>query len=464
METLQAVRAVSEELHTLLTTMANQLAGESGFVQRVSKLTGAAFVQALVFGWLNNPQATLQQLAQMAATVGVPISPQGLDQRLTPDAATFLHRMVEQAVTQVVAGEPVAIPLLERFQGVYLLDSTTIVLPDSLAEVWQGSGGGQGIHTAAAVKAQVQFDLVTGRLVGPFLQSGRSHDRSAPQQTQFPVGALRISDLGYFSTPAFAELHQQGVYWLSRLHMFAHLFDLQGHPLPLAALPAWLTEHARDARDPSAPCDQVEVALWLGGSGSSAPADASPGSGIPIRLVAVRVPPALAAARRDQLMAEAKRKGQPVSAPRLALADWTIFLTNAPHHLLALEEVLVLARARWQIELLFKLWKQHGLLDESRSGKPWRRLCELYAKMLGLLIQHWLFILSCWRYPARSMTQATQVIRQYSTALALALPFPDRIVDLLLHLRRCLAVGCRITKRKQAHATFQLLLAVAPVT
>ena len=40
--------------------------------------------------------------------------------------------------------------------------------------------------------------------------------------------------------------------------------------------------------------------------------------------------------------------------------------------------------ARWQIELLFKLWKQDALVDEWRSTKPWRILAEVYAKRIAV--------------------------------------------------------------------------------
>lgn len=126
--------------------------------------------------------------------------------------------------------------------------------------------------------------------------------------------------------------------------------------------------------------------------------------------------------------------------------------------MLSFEEAVVMARARWQIELLFKLWKQHGLLDESRSAKPWRQLCELYAKMLGLLIQHWLLVLNCWRFANRSLTQAAQTIRRYATTLALVLSHPNLLTLLLIRLHDCLSVGCRISTRKTVPATFQRLL------
>ena len=60
------VTPLTTTVQTLLTTTADELARETGFVRRSSKLRGAHFVQALVLGWLNTPNATVQQLAQMA--------------------------------------------------------------------------------------------------------------------------------------------------------------------------------------------------------------------------------------------------------------------------------------------------------------------------------------------------------------------------------------------------------------
>src|SRR5262249_28545279 len=434
---MQSVRQISTAMQTLLTTRANELARETGFVRRASKLTGAQFAQTVIFGWLSAPQATIQQLAQMASTVGVAISPQGLDQRFTPAAVQFLARLLEAAVQHLVATDPVAIPLLQRFAGgVYVLDSSTIVLPDELAALWPGCGGGSssggtGPHTAAAVKLQVQVDLLTGALRGPVVQDGRTHDRAAPQQTEFPRRALRLADLGYFCLEVFTALQEHGCYWLSRLHALVQVFDLQGAEL---ALVEWLATR---------PEPQLDLPVTLGAT-----------QRVPARLLAVRVPPEVAAARRQRLREEAQRKGRPVSARRLAVAAWTLLVTNVPASLLSLEEALVLGRARWQIELLFKLWKDQGLLDESRSQKPWRRLCELYAKLLGLVLQHWLLVLTCWHSPDRSLHQAAQTLRRYATTLALALPQVKRVATILHQLPACLRVGCRITKRRKAPTTY----------
>src|SRR5437868_6531155 len=127
-------------LRTLFTESADRIAQASHFVERTSKLSGATFVQALVFSWLAQPDASYDQLAQTANALGVPISPQGLAERFTPAAAECLKQLLEEAVQQVIRAAPVAIPLLERFNGVYIQDSTVLTLPDALSSLWRGCG------------------------------------------------------------------------------------------------------------------------------------------------------------------------------------------------------------------------------------------------------------------------------------------------------------------------------------
>ena len=168
--------------------------------------------------------------------------------------------------------------------------------------------------------------------------------------------------------------------------------------------------------------------------------------------------------RRRKLREEAAKHGRPVSATRLALADWTILVTNVPPDRLTLAEALVLLRARWQIERLFALWKQHGRLDKTRSGKPWRILCEVYAKLLALLIQHWVLLTGVWAHPDRSFVKAARTVRQRALALADALDEPAELERALARLARCLRAGCRVAKRRQSPGTAQQLLAVPAAT
>ena len=432
---MTTIQQVAQKMQTILSSTADAAARETRFVQRKSKLTGAKFAQTLVFGWLSSPQATLEELAQTAATLGVEISPQGLDQRFTRAAAAYLEQVLSAAVTEMIDAEPVAIPILQRFNGVYILDGSTIRLPAALADEWAGCGN-RVPGNEAAVKVQVCLDLSTGGLRGPLLQDGRAHDRSSPLQTaSLPAGALRLADLGYFSLDILQELDGQGVYWLSRLQAGTAVFDQKGERQDLVR---FLTaQHG----------DDVDIPIKLGVHHR-----------LSCRLLAKGVPPKVADRRRRRLWEQARRRGQMVSQARLSLADWTIYVTSVPVALLSLRDALVLGRARWQIELLFKLWKSQGLIDEWRSAKPWRILCEVYAKLLTMLVQHWLLLVSCWSYPDRSLQKAARTVQRHGLHLASVFGCQQRLCEAIATIQRCLAAGCRINKRKLAPHTYQLLL------
>src|ERR687885_182111 len=339
---------VADALQDVFGSVAQDLARATKFVQRESKLGGAHFVQTLVFTYLANPDATLEELSQTAAALGVTITAEGLTQRFTETAATFLQQVLAAAVQRVLAADPLAIPLLERFAGVFLEDSTVIVLPEALRELWPGCGTA-GEHGSAALKVNLRVDLCTSVLAGLSLHAGRVQDRTAAEPlSSLPAGALYLADLGYFSLERLLQISEQA-YFCSRLQVQTAVFDADGRRWEdLAAL--------LEAHGP-----RVELPVTLGVR-----------QRLPVRLLAIRVPQEVADQRQRRLRAAARRKGQAVSARRLALADWTIFVTNAPRALLTLEAAVVLGRARWQIELLFKLWKSHGRIDEAPSTKAWR--------------------------------------------------------------------------------------------
>jgi hypothetical protein len=270
------------------------------------------------------------------------------------------------------------------------------------------------------------------------LQAGRAQDRNAPvQNAPLPAGALRLADLGYFNLPVMATWSAQGVYWLTRLQAGTALYRPTGERVELLPLLR------------SADTASVEYELLVGSE-----------QRLPCRLVAAQVPHAVADKRRRELRTAARRKGQTVSQARLALAEWTLFITNAPADKLSLSDAFTMARCRWQIELLFKLWKSQGQVDTSRSEHPWRVLCEVYAKLLAMLVQHWLFLVSCWSYVDRSLVKASQTVRSHALHLAAHFGCAAQLMEAITVIQRCLAVGCRINKRRTAPHTYQLLAAL----
>ena len=134
MSTISNIPKITAAMYSILTTTANQIAHTTHFVHRRSKLDGALFAQTLVFGWWSRPHSTLEELADISAELGCEISPQGLDQRFTEQAApwrcrepyTFLGQLpaaslrepwLAATVRVVVTSNPVAIPWLLLIQS-----------------------------------------------------------------------------------------------------------------------------------------------------------------------------------------------------------------------------------------------------------------------------------------------------------------------------------------------------------
>ena len=432
---MASVTEIAGAMKTLLTETAERLARERQFVRRRSKLDGAAFARTCVLGWQEHPDARLSQLSQTAASLGIGISPQGLDQRFTEPAAAFLRALLDAAMTTVVRAAPVAVPLLARFAAVVVEDSTIITLPDALAHLWQGCGD-VAQHHLAALKVEPRLDLLHGTLDALLLAAGRTHDQTCAQQNApLPPGSLYLADLGYFALARLVALTQQGVYVVSRLKVRVALFTPDGARLDLAPLLA-----REDA-------PLVERAVLLGAD-----------ERLPVRLLAARVPQEVADQRRRALKEDARKAGRTISHARLALVDWTILITTAPPDLLRPAEVFALARVRWQIELLFKLWKERVRVDEWRSADPWRILCEVYAKLLGVVLQHWLLLATCWADPDRSLVKATATIRDHALLIAYALRGALDLAQVLAWLAQTLQACPRLEHRRKHPAAFQLLL------
>jgi IS4 transposase len=179
-------------------------------------------------------------------------------------------------------------------------------------------------------------------------------------------------------------------------------------------------------------------------------------------MIAIRVPPDVAAERRRRVREAAKaRKKHQLMAETLALCDRTILITNLPSAQFAPDDIVTLQRLRWQIELLFKLWKTGLSMDHWRTQQPHQILSEVYAKLILALIQHWFLLLGCWQQQNRSLVKATHALRKHAFHTLAAL-------SSIRHLRRTLAMilptlaRCTTSKRKTRPATFQFLARAFP--
>jgi hypothetical protein len=345
----------------------------SGFVKRRSKLSATTFTETLVLGVLNNPEATLNELVQISAKLGVDVSEPGLHGRINEQGVALLKGLLDSSLKQFAAQGSVPAEVLAQFSRVDILDSTQMILPAALAPYFAGHNSP---GTAASLKLQLSVDYLHGRLNALQVGAGRSPDQTCDLAAQLATpGSLQLFDMGYAVLDRLRRIGEKHAYFLTplktRTNVYLHVAD--SHPLDLAA---WLTAHDQDL---------VEHGLFVGEE-----------ERLPVRLVAVRLPQPKVDARRRQAQHNARKKGRQVTPRHLDLLAWQLLMTNVPEHLLAAEALVTLYRVRWQIELFFKLCKSQFKLAAVGPWRLHRVLCHLYARLIGIVLFQWL--IAPWRF------------------------------------------------------------------
>jgi len=434
MSIVTKVAAALQQLFDENVELANEA---SRVIQRTRKFTAVSLGETFVLGFLQNPKASDEDLAQMAAQCGASVTPQAIDQRHTPALVKFLETLFREAVKVVVGDDKTLAPILERFTSVIVLDSSTITLPDEMQDRFPGCGGSYG-GGKAALKLQTELNLRGGALSHVEIEPGRSPDNaSSRKDARHGPGSLRIADLGYFDVAMFSEMASAGEYFLSRLH-FGVIVGLSDAPdAPEVDLMSWLAQQGPGF---------VDRQIWL-----------SKKQKLPCRLIAWRLPPEQANRCRQNLRKEALRKrGKEPTAARLAWCDWTILVTNVPTEMMTPPEAVILYRARWQVELLFKRWKSQGLVAVLSGSTPVRQMVRLWSRLIAAVLQHWLLVGSVWGDPTKSWSKVCEAVRKFVGRIIVALPCRSVLEGVLMDLRRTVEKTCRRNKRTKP-GTFELL-------
>lgn len=435
---MDVLQTVSLNLQHCLNDELDQLARDCLLVRRERLFTGRTLLLMLVATLLRQPDATWADFHLTAAQLGLELSQTAVQKRFAAGEplVAFLRLALERALHKAVAAQPSAAALFQRFTAVLIGDASTIALPDELADRFAGCGGSDGA-SRAALKLQVLWDLKTGTLAQLHIEPGRASDVKSPvaQADEVKAGSLLVFDLGYFDLERFAAVDARKAKFISRLLHGTEVQDSDGKPLNLLA---------QLRRQPTGLLDQL---ILLGATAQ-----------LCCRLVGIRAPEETANRRRQQARAKAAKKGRTPTAEYLELLGWSLFVTNCTGEELPWKAVVVLYRARWQIELLFKLWKSHNQLDKHRAGAPALEvLAVFYAKLLGVLLQHWILVATAWQLAGRSLVRAARALAEVVKEILLALGDSAALAAALRRLREVLEKLGGTTKRTKEPSHAQLI-------
>jgi hypothetical protein len=328
---------------------AEALARHSGFLRRCPRKIPIADLLLALVGLAAESFLTLQRVASIISLVThLSYSKQALHKRLTPAIERFLAQVATALFGQLPEARVRLRGLLQPFRRVLLHDSTVETLPEHLAKVFPGSRNQR--KSFAALKIQFITDLLSGRTLHLSLSGFTRNDQAAALDILEVAqpGDLILRDLGYFVVRALQWISEIGAFFVSRCRADMTFYDPHtGQPLDLTAE---LRRAGRLDRD-----------VWLGAQR------------LPVRLVALPVPEAVANERRRKAKQHRDQRCHP-SAQRLFLLGWILLITNVPRPVWPAKVLAAVYRLRWRIEMIFKAWKSHlGLRQfNCRSAKVLR--------------------------------------------------------------------------------------------
>src|SRR5262249_48503620 len=174
-------------------------------------------------------------------------------------------------------------------------------------------------------------------------------------------GDVLLEDMGFLDGERLQEYMLQGVYFLSRVPAWTAFFEKKRRGKGYERLD--VVKLLREAEG-----WQLERTVYVFHKQK-----------LQLRFLAVRVPPEGAGRRRQGVREEAKKRGRPVSQKKLDMCEWNVLVTNAPKELISASEGWEMRRVRWQIELVFRVFKSEGGIDKTQARSRERVLSELYA-------------------------------------------------------------------------------------
>ena len=346
-----------------------RLAKETGcYLRKPRKLSILLFTAAILDAVLKGKALSLRKQAlNISLMGGITYAKQSFAQRIRPATAVYMRAVLGLFISEAASKDKVKGSLKKAFKlfnRVLIQDSTCVKLHPSLAPHFPGASNHTG-KKLSTLKLQATFDLMRNSLVDFSLSGFRRNDQTASSDILAicQKGDLILRDLGYFVLEVLAKIDGKKAWFISRYETGVCIYD------PDTRERLCLLELLNQQG-----C--VDQAVLLGQKQQ-----------LPVRLVAVRVPPNVANERRRKANANRDRRSR-ASKEKRQLMGWSVFVTNLKPEAHSRDFIVQAYASRWRIETLFKAYKQHLSLRELAPGSLSYVHIQIYAKLCWISLAH----------------------------------------------------------------------------
>jgi len=376
---LKQLLKILKELYSI--DVINKIALKTKFVKRESKITPEIFLSLCLFSGEDLCRSTLLQLStRIGSLEDITLSPQALDQRLNKKAVAFLKSVFQQMLekqNRILKNDSAV--LRNIFKSIKIVDSTTIPLPENLKATYRGSGGSS---SDSAVKIQLEYELFTGNFIQCDVSEAVSNDANYLPTLERGIepNDLHLKDLGYFKVDHFKYIEECGAFYLSKLKSSSVIYEKNDNPEIMSNGKVkkdslYKRIDIKEIVKPLAEGQTIELLdIYIGKTKFKT------------RLIVTKLTEECKRKREENFFNTAKKKEKKNIVKNTFWASINIYVTNISVETMDKEQLHDIYSLRWQIELMFKIWKSTFKIHDVKKVKLERFQCFLYARLTALLL------------------------------------------------------------------------------
>lgn len=322
-------------------------------------------LESILFTGRDPSKASLNDMALYHRVhLGIDLTRQAIGQHFTPSGTEFLKMLLTQALKSNFSG--ISETFVDSvFNRILIKDSTCHQLPANLADKYPGSGGAS---SKASVRVQFEYDLKNLGVteLEPHAFNKQDITEAKEKLCNIQKDDLLIRDMGFVSMEVLAAIGERGAWYICRLNNNYDVYDKEtGEGVDFGKLEGHMRRYN---------IQTIEKQVLLGSKR------------LPTRLVVELVPESVRAGRIRKAKRKSTRTGSATSGKSRARLGLNLFLANCPATMVSASEIRKIYGIRWQVELVFKAWKQNAEFHKSKKMNVHRYEFLLYAKLLMILL------------------------------------------------------------------------------
>ncbi|MGL6120118.1 MAG: IS4 family transposase [Fusobacteriaceae bacterium] len=254
----------------------------------------------------------------------------------------------------------------------FLMDSTEIKLPIKCKDKYKGA------QLQSTMKINLLLELLNFSIKNVSLNEGTKNEQNFSKYIykHLSIDSLVLKDLGYFNFEDFKEIEDRNSFFISRLRAGTNFFSL--NPSPSYSKNGKIIEKTKyivtNAAKLGADLEVNQIREYSFFIGNEK---------MPVKIVLTKLPEEVVD-KRTKVIQERERRNKKPSPIAREFLNISGYVTNLWGF--SSSEIIELYKMRWQIELLFKIFKSDFKIDKIKNLKTERVEAHIYATLIRILL------------------------------------------------------------------------------